>query len=200
MKLVVLRHEERDLLEPRFFTPLTEQGHHKAKSSTFLEVLNRLNPDCIFCSPFERCLQTISSFCLESNRKICVENSLYEFIGTNKFLGEPVYDFTNIKDFYEQLIDSEYDSSLKTEQFEFSENKKITRLETHTELFLRVSTFIEELFSKYLNTDKTVLLVTHEGVIKQIETYLYTSVLRISKKYRYIKMGELREFNLKYEC
>lgn len=199
MKLIVLRHEERDLLEPRFFSPLTEQGQIKANSLGFLEMLDGLNPDCIFCSPFERCLQTISYFCLESKKKICIENSLYEFIGNNKFLGETVYDIKNIKDFYEQLIDFEYKSLITTEQFVFSENKKITRLETQTEIFSRVSNFIEELFSKYLNTDKTVLLVAHEGVIKQIETYLYTCVLKISKKYRYIKMGELREFNLKYE-
>ena len=199
MKLIVLRHEERDLLEPRFFSPLTEQGQIKANSSGFLKVLKTLDPDCIFCSPFERCLQTICNFCLESKKKICIENSLYEFIGNNKFLGEPVYDISNIKDFYEQLIDFEYNSLITTEQFVFSENKKITRLETHTEIFSRVSNFIEELFSKYLNTDKTVLLVAHEGVIKQIETYLYTCVLKISKKYRYIKMGELREFNLKNE-
>jgi len=199
MKLVVLRHEERDLLEPRFFSSLTQQGQINSRSSDFLKVLKTLDPDCIFCSPFERCLQTICNFCLESKKKICIENSLYEFIGNNKFLGEPVYDINNIKDFYEQLIDFEYNSFLKTEQFIFSENKKINRLETHTELLSRVSNFIEELFSKYLNSEQTILLVAHEGVIKQIETYLYTSVLKISKKYRYIKMGELREFNLRYE-
>ena len=35
-----------------------------------------------------------------------------------------------------------------------------------------------------------------EGVIKQIETYLYQYVLKENKKYRYIRMGEIREFNL----
>lgn len=199
MKLVVLRHEERDLLDPRFFSPLTEQGQINSRSSDFLKMLKTLDPDYIFCSPFERCLQTINNFCLESNRKICVENSLYGYIKNDKFLGEPLYDLRDIKDFYKQLINYEYNSFLKTEQLIFSENKQINKLETHTDLFLRVSNFIEELFSKYLNTDKRVLLVTHEGVIKQLETYLYTSVLKISKKYRYIKMGEMREFNLKCE-
>ena len=39
MKLVVLRHEERDLLEPRFFPPLTQQGQINSRSSDFLKVL-----------------------------------------------------------------------------------------------------------------------------------------------------------------
>lgn len=197
MKLLILRHEERDLLDPLFFSPLTEQGKKNSKSLDFLKKLDNLNPDCVFCSPFERCLQTISYFCMKSKKKVYIENSLYEFIGNNKFLGEPVYDISKIRDFYEVLIDFEYKSFLTTEQFTFSKDKQIVTLETQSDLFFRVTNFIEELFSKYLNTDKTILLVTHEGVIKQIETYLYEYVLRTSKKYRYIRMGELREFNLK---
>lgn len=199
MKLVLLRHEQRDLLEPRFFCPLTDQGQLNAKSSIFLEKIKNLKPDIIFCSPFERCIQTISTFCLQDNKNICIENSLYEFVGNSKFINEPVYDISNIKDFYEQLINFEYDSFLKINQFNFAESNRIFRLESPAELFIRVANFIEEIFKQYMDTNKTILIVSHEGVIKQIETYLYKYVLQISKRYKYIQMGELREFNLKYQ-
>ena len=84
-------------------------------------------------------------------------------------------------------------------QFVFSKENNIERLETTLELFNRAADFIEEIFKRHLDTNKTILLVSHEGVIKQIETYLYKHVLKISKNYRYIKMGELREFKLEYE-
>lgn len=196
MKLVLLRHEQRDLLEPRFFSPLTDQGILNSKSENFLAKLSSIDPDIIFCSPFERCLQTISPFCLKTKKLLAIENSLYEFIGNNKFIHEPVYDINNIKDFYEQVIDSQYSSYLDVNQFLFSENNQITRMESTQELFTRVTDFIEEIFKKYINSEQTILLVTHEGVIKQIETYLYQYVLRENKKYRYIRMGEIREFNL----
>lgn len=199
MKLVVLRHEQRDLLEPRFFTQLTEEGKSNSESLEFNQKIMNINPDVIYCSPFERCLQTISSFCLKNKRQVCVENSLYEYIGNNKFLQEPVYDISNIKDYYEQIINSDYQSYMDKSQFVFSKENNIERLETTLELFNRAADFIEEIFKRHLETNKTILLVSHEGVIKQIETYLYKHVLKISKNYRYIKMGELREFNLEFE-
>ena len=196
MKLVLLRHEQRDLLEPRFFSPLTDQGILNSKSENFLAKLSSIDPDIIFCSPFERCIQTISPFCMRTKKLLAIENSLYEFIGNNKFIHEPIYNIGNIKDFYEQVIDFKYSSYLNINQFLFSENNQITRMESTQELFTRVTDFIEEIFKRYLNTQQTILLVTHEGVIKQIETYLYQYVLRENKKYRYIRMGEIREFNL----
>ena len=133
---------------------------------------------------------------MKTKKLLAIENSLYEFIGNNKFIHEPIYDIGNIKDFYEQVIDFKYSSYLNINQFLFSENNQITRMESTQELFTRVTDFIEEIFKRYLNTQQTILLVTHEGVIKQIETYLYQYVLRENKKYLYIRMGEIREFNL----
>ena len=191
MKLVLLRHEQRDLCDPLFFSPLTHEGIFHSQSSSFIEKLHALNIDIIYSSPFERCIQTIGPYCLQYKKYLNIEYSLYEFLNDKKFLQEPVYNVSHIKDCYEKIINCDYKSLLDTKDFTFSETDIVVKNESINELYTRVSAFLKELIED--NKEQTILLVTHEGVIHQIENYLNNSGLK-SGTYECINMGEIREY------
>ena len=66
--LYVLRHEERDDVNPLFDSPLTENGFENSKK--LVPLLQRLEIDTIYCSPFLRVVQTIHQYCLQTNKHI----------------------------------------------------------------------------------------------------------------------------------
>jgi phosphohistidine phosphatase SixA len=77
MKIVLLRHEEREN-DVGFYSNLTENGI--IKSCVLPKKLRKLNIDIIFSSPFIRTLQTVYKYALKYNKKINIEYGLYEYL------------------------------------------------------------------------------------------------------------------------
>ena len=75
MKLYILRHEDRTQ-DATFFSPLTKDGLEN--SEKLIELLNELNIDIIYSSPFIRTLQTINPYAKYKNLKINIDYSLAE--------------------------------------------------------------------------------------------------------------------------
>ena len=107
MKLYLLRHEIRDLRNPTFYSPLLRQGLENAENLKY--ILNNIQFDTIFSSPFKRVLQTIKPYCDMTKKKVNIEYSLYE----------QIYDHENTivkfdkNDFRKDLLPSDKEFYLK---------------------------------------------------------------------------------------
>lgn len=86
MSLYILRHEERDDSNPLFDSPLTKNGIEK--STKLVPLLQRLEIDIIYCSPFLRVVQTIHQYCLQTNKHVNIDNALYESLDSPLFTEE----------------------------------------------------------------------------------------------------------------
>lgn len=194
MIIILLRHEERDLKDPRFFIPLTEKGRINAIKK--INKISELNVDIIYCSPFERAIQTILPFCLYNGNKINIENSLYEFIGKNLFLNEKIYDQENIKEEYQEIINKDYETYLKNTSFKFGKDEIILQEEKLEDLEERCNNFLNIIMSEYKDTKSTILLVSHESTLKMFEKIITEKIFNKIHKYKFINMGEFREYKI----
>jgi broad specificity phosphatase PhoE len=194
MIIILLRHEERDLKDPRFFIPLTEKGRINAIKK--INKISELNVDQIYCSPFERAIQTILPFCLYNGNKINIENSLYELIEKTLFLNEKIYDQENIKEEYQEIINKDYETYLKKKNFKFGKDGIILQKEKLEDLEERCNNFFNIIMSEYKNTESAILLVSHESTLKMFEKIITEKVFNKSHKYKFIKMGEFREYKI----
>jgi broad specificity phosphatase PhoE len=179
MKIFLLRHEQR-YESPEFTTNLTEKGLKIVSSEIFKDKIDILNIECIYSSPFVRCLQTIYFYCLK-NRKIKLDNCLYEYLDDISFEKTKLYDksyYNNLED-YKSIIDDNYNSIININELKYPENKTI--------LNKRVKKFIDKLrLEKY----KSILIVSHQSVL-----YSFLEVLNI--KYNdEIKMGDIIEIEV----
>ena len=117
MTLFLLRHEKR-FSEPTFFTSLTDEGLKDSELLT--KKFNEIKPDIILCSPFLRCIQTIYPYISQSDKKINIEYSLYEFmdnpIFTNKNYKHQVSELYNKYPKFKKIINEDYMSYLTSEQ------------------------------------------------------------------------------------
>lgn len=158
MKLILLRHEERGF-DVSFFSELTING--TIRSNMLPSKLNNYKIDAIFSSPFIRTLQTIYPYAVANNRKINIEYGLYEYLHNPYFMISPWYytvnDINNLK--LKNIVNKKYKSIVKLEDFYVLED------EEHLEK--RIIEFFNFLNIKYRN--KTVLLVSHMGVINKIK-------------------------------
>jgi len=75
MKIYILRHENRTQ-DCSFFSPLTELGLNN--SNKLISLLNDLNINIIYSSPFIRTLQTIKPYILYNKKNINIEYGLSE--------------------------------------------------------------------------------------------------------------------------
>ncbi len=186
MRLILLRHEERDLKDPRFFTELTIKGKENA-----LKLMNKLSNekiDIIFSSPFLRTLQTIYPYSNYFNQKVNVEYGLYEYIHNPLFNKENWYhslkEYDNEKyNYIYNIINKDYKSIVNKNDFIILEDKP------HLEN--RLIKFFNYLITNY--HDKTVLLVSHMGTINMIKN-LYIKKTNMND---YFDMGhfEIYEIN-----
>ena len=158
MKLILLRHEEREF-NLGFFSNLTENGIINA--CVLPLELKKLNIDIIFTSPFVRTLQTIYPYAKNYNTKVNVEYGLYEYIHNPFFLiGEWYYTMDDISDTdLTSIVNNEYTSIIQKNDF--------TILEDEISLERRLIKFFDYLKTNY--NDKTVLIVSHMGVINKIK-------------------------------
>lgn len=159
MKIILLRHEER-YFDIGFFSSLTDNGIIRANTSLITE-LSYIKIDCIFSSPFLRTLQTIYPYSKKKNKKVKIEYGLYEYIHNPYFLLFQWYHTTNdIEDVdLKSIINKNYKSIVNKDDFSILENEN--------NLEKRIKKFFDYLLKDYKN--KTVLLVTHKGVINKIK-------------------------------
>jgi broad specificity phosphatase PhoE len=158
MKLILLRHERRSI-DLGFFSELTEEG---IKQSILLEnKLKNYDIDVIFSSPFIRTLQTIYPYASKYKKKVNIEYGLYEYLHNPYFMIFPwYYTYDDIEDIdLKKIINKKYNSKINLSKF--------IVLEDETHLEMRIKKFFDYLKKKYKN--KTVLIVSHMGVINKIK-------------------------------
>lgn len=162
MNLYLLRHEKRDLNNPTFYSPLLEVGLENADKLKYL--LNKLNINLIFSSPFIRVLQTIEPYCIMKNKKVNREFGLYENIDindndTNQFKFDKNNFRIDVKkdDDKYYLLNEDYNSIVNLEEINYN-----TTIEN------RVDKFINKIIEQYKDTIINILIVTHQSIINTI--------------------------------
>ena len=167
MKLYVLRHEQRGE-DPLPLSPLTSQGF--LNSLKLINEIDKLKPDIIYCSPFLRTIETIYPYCRFYNKKINIENSLYEYIHAPEF---KYYNYIHRpmdlnKNPYQKLmttcINNNYQSFLNVYNIKY--------LETEKNFMNRVHNFICKISRDKTLKNKTILCVTHMSTVNAIKSYI----------------------------
>lgn len=155
-RLYLLRHEQR-VEKIDCYAGLTAEGIRRA-NDVLPEILQNLEIDEIYCSPFFRTLLTISPYCAITNSKVNIERAIAESINEN--CDEIVKMFTNI-------INQEYVS--------FISECEVEKLNpTLAGLVKRVSPFIDS-----LDDSKNILIVTHMPLINAIIKHLTSQYVEI---------------------
>jgi len=162
--LFVIRHEDRPS-PPFFFTKLSALGYKNAKSIV-IDDLHKLNISKIYTSPFIRTLETIQPYCIKFNKKVFIENSLYEYTSTNQWKNQPIYGIKNIQrpDLL-NIIDNGVESK------SFLPLSDVTLERDYSEI---ISNFLDKIID---DGEENVLLVTHMYQVDVIFDYFM-------KKYR----------------
>ena len=181
MKLILMRHEERGC-NPGFFTELTDNGI--VNSCIIPKLLNDFNIDIIFSSPFIRTLQTIYPYAKKYDKKINVEYGLYEYIHNIYFkINNWYYTLNDIKDEeLKTIVNNDYMSIVKKDDFIILENEE--------SLEKRIIKFFNYLNKNY--RDKTVLLISHKGVINKIKD-IYIKKTNMDDEF---EMGAIEFYNI----
>ena len=152
MKLYVIRHGETivnasNKLQGKLDKGLTSDGIKQA------EKVGRFfwdkNIDLIISSPLERCKQTA----------LAISNNRVKIIYDERLLGRDHGEFTGVPK--ESINFDEY--------WNYNKNVQYERAESVVDLYNRASELIEELKKEY--KDKTLILVTHSGLIRVLYYY-----------------------------
>lgn len=148
--LVFVRHAKTNYNKTKTFTgridcDITEEGFEKAKEK--FKDMDK-NFDYIYCSPLKRTKQTLDAIIPNTN-PIIDERIVEIYLGD----WQGVFKETLDKD----LIDA-YRAGLYTPP----------NAESTQELDDRVCSFVEDMFKKYSENDK-ILIVTHSGVMRAIK-------------------------------
>jgi len=183
MKIYVLRHEERGL-NPLPLSSLTQQGF--INSLGLIKKIGEINPDIIYCSPFLRTIETIYPYCKFNNKKINIENSLYEYVHAPQF---KYYNYIHRpidlnKNVYQKLmttcIDTTYESFMDVYNINFPE--------IEGKLLHRVHKFIYKITHDKKLDNKTILLVTHMSVVNAVKSYVKPTNLEAQ-----FEMGQIEQ-------
>lgn len=178
MKLYVIRHGQTDWnlidkIQGQTDIPLNKTGMIQAKEAR--DKIQKLDFDLIICSPLKRAKQTAGIINQNKNVEIIydealIERSLGSFEGTQ----------SNLDDFPI--------SNLKI-------NSEINNIETAKQLYNRVSKLLDNIKNNL--RDKKILLVTHGGTIRAIETYFFGTDESGNMPPETIKNCEIREYIFK---
>jgi len=158
MRIILLRHEERGY-DISFNSELTDNGI--INSFLLINKLKKYNIDVIFSSPFIRTLQTIYPYANKYKKLINIDYGLYEYMHNPYFLLiKWYYNINDIEDRdLQTIINKNYTSIINENDFSI--------LEDETDLSIRLIKFFNYLKRNYNN--KTVLIVSHKGVINKIK-------------------------------
>ena len=187
MKIILLRHEERPDNEYGFYTNLTENG--LKNTYTLAQKLQKYNIDIIFSSPYVRTLQTIYPFVkMNPQLKINPEYALQEYLHNPYFLiDNKIYGIDDLYNTNNQyllnFVNNNYKSFIMSNELQIPENE--------TMLGNRLIKFMNNLINIYGNTDKTILLVSHKGVINKIKDIYFKNTPMHSK----FDMGNFEVYN-----
>ena len=181
MRIILLRHEKRGL-DIGFFSQLTDDGYLDAM--ILPEKLKKYNIDEIFSSPFTRTLETVYFVSHVNNKKVNIEYGLYEYLHNPYFgIGEWYYTINDLKNpDLKNIVNKKYKSIVNKNDF--------TVLEDDENLERRIIKFFDYLINNYHN--KTVLLVTHKGIINKIKN-VYFKKTNMDDEFN---MGDFEVFNL----
>lgn len=148
MIVYVLRHEQRDSLDPRFHSPLTPGGRLGAEE--LATALSALNITVVYTSPFLRAVQTAHPFCEAHGRLMRVDHALYESLDNPVFdVSSSHHTWRDLPSVYHAAIDTSYVSSTGA----------VPLRETFDEVRARVRPFVRGLLERHRKG--AVLLVTH---------------------------------------
>ncbi len=157
MKLFILRHEDRTQ-DATFFSPLTKDGLDN--SNKLIELLNQIDINIIYSSPFIRTLQTINPYAKYKNLKINIDYGLSELqhpdlIPPNSYqVTLPKY---IAKDFnYNQM----YESTILPSKFIYPEDEKI--------MMKRIKTILTKILTNHNKLNENIIIVTHQGICNLI--------------------------------
>jgi broad specificity phosphatase PhoE len=157
MKIYILRHEERTI-DASFFGPLTKNGI--LNSINLIPILEKLNINKIYCSPFVRTLQTILPYSKKKNIKINLEYGLVEIQHPDIIAPKGVR--VELPDYLEDEFNKNknYASIIKTSDLQYPEDDKL--LERRTKKILK------KIIETNYKTNDNILIVTHQGLCKNI--------------------------------
>lgn len=152
MKLIVVRHGQTDgnvnkIMDGIRDIDLNSVGIKQAEGVQ--EKLKNINFDLVICSPLTRTRHTMEI--ININKAPVIFDERVKERDCGEFTGKP---FTALdRDLY----------------WNYNDKTKYESAESLTKMFERVYLFLDEIKVKYKN--KTILLVTHEGVTKLINCY-----------------------------
>lgn len=163
MKLILIRHEKRNPLNPLFFTPLTPDGLQYR--FIIRNKLSHLKIDAIYSSPLLRTIQTAIPLSEMTGLPLKLDNGLYEYIHNPAFslfnwyhtVDELYGEYPEIREY----IDNNYETVVKKDDFEIMEDERT--------LGMRVTKFMNSIFENHKNKNDTVVIVSHQGVLNKIK-------------------------------
>jgi broad specificity phosphatase PhoE len=164
MPVLLLRHEERNIIDTTFKVNLTKKGKERSET-TLKDKLLELEIDEIYSSPFIRCLQTIQPFTLDSNIKINVDYSLQELFINPLFICKS-YAKLNVNEQKIYNINYDYKSLIPPNTLKFLE------LPISKSFVSRVTCFYKTIIEPNLNSSKNILVCTHKAVINYLISLL----------------------------
>lgn len=157
MKIYILRHEDRTS-DATMFSPLTKEGLNN--SIKLIDILDKLNIDIIYSSPFIRTLQTVQPFAKQNNMKINLEYSLSE-IKHPHLIPEKSYDVALPVYIAESFnYNSNYKTVVEPEHIKYPESDK--------DVLDRTRKFLNKIMNEHVTSRKNILLVTHQVVCNSI--------------------------------
>jgi len=178
MKLYILRHELRPMDDNSFYVELLPDGVNNAENS-LKELLNSLNIDIIFSSPFIRTLQTVRPYAIDKKLKIKTDYGIAEAIQCSSFKENFNITLSNKeKNIYN--VDHLYTSVWNKSSLKYRES--------HSQIRYRTKVFINYIKRTYENTDKKILVVTHMSIVNYILSLLTSKDRKYDDNY---DMGRL---------
>lgn len=191
IRILLLRHEERNMLDPRFFTSLTDKGLQRAEDlkDTLEKYDHKYKIDVIYSSPFLRTMQTIYPYVKHRHQKVNMEYGLYEYLHnpllhTEDWYIEPEELFERYPKL-EKVAERHYTSVIKKDDFSLFENE--------IDLERRIVKMMNTLISHHIG--QTILMVSHQATINKIkDLYIEPTPLKT-----YYPMGHVEMYELKFQ-
>jgi broad specificity phosphatase PhoE len=189
IRILLLRHEERNMLDPRFFTSLTEKGLQKANDlkDTLEKYDKKYKIDAIYSSPFLRTMQTIYPYAQSEKKRVNMEYGLYEYLHnpllhTHDWYVEPEELLEKYPQF-DKIVERHYISVMKKDDFTLFENE--------IDLERRIVKMMNMLISHHIG--QTILIVSHQATINKIkDLYIEPTSLRTHYPMGHVEMYELK--------
>lgn len=190
MNIILVRHGQtdwnvKDLLQGRTDIELNSNGEEQAIQTA--KKLENISIDAMYVSPLKRTLKTAEQINKKRNLEKIIDERLIER-GFGEYEGKSNVNFKKYWDF--EMNASDYN------------------VEPIKDLFVRTYNLLKEILEIYRDTDKTILLVTHNGVnlaVTSILNGLNKNIFEYNLKpceyriFRNVNINKLEEFREKYK-